>query len=159
VRSGPGPLPRAGLIAALFVAVFAAACPDGDRASGRDLGCPAIDGAAAITAAGVYRYVSAEFALSGTITFAQEGSLLRVTDTSYDTGNDRSLIGSAALAGNRLDIVLTPKNGDTNYTAQVSFVFSDGGRRFCLLGFSDTNGDTGQEASYLGAQVTTGTSR
>jgi hypothetical protein len=137
----------------VLAAVAAAGCVGNEEAPIR---CAAVDPQASIIAAGVYRYASPEFALSGTITFAQEGSLVRVTDTTYDRGSDRALAGGATLAGNRLDVELTPKNGDTNYTAQVQFVFSDGGRRFCLLGFSDTNGDTGQEGSYLGALLSSG---
>ena len=143
--------------AAGLFALFAAGCLGGE--SNTPILCPAVDPGTAVTASGVYRYASGEFALSGTITFSQEGARVQVTDTSYDTGRDRSLIGAATLAGNRLDITLTPKNGDTNYTADVSFVFYSGGRRFCLLGFSDTNGDTGREGSYLGAQLMTSASR
>jgi len=117
--------------------------------------CPAVDPQASVEATGVYRYLSYEFALRGTITFEQQPGqrAVSVTDTSYDNAMDRALAGMATLQGNRLDITLAPRNGDTNYSAQVMFVFSDGGSRFCLLGFSDTNGDTGGIGSYLGSQV------
>jgi hypothetical protein len=52
-----------------------------------------------------------------------------------------------------MDAVLVPKNGDTDYRADVSFEFSDGGRHFRLLGFSDTNGDSGGPDSYYGDRL------
>ena len=112
---------------------------------------PVIDAGASVVVNGTYRYASPIFALRGTIDFAQQGELVQVTDTRYDNApRDRSVVGTAALAGNRLDIRLVPKNGDTDYTANVSFVFTEGGRRFCVPQFSDTNGDTGGDGSFFG---------
>jgi hypothetical protein len=102
---------------------------------------------------GTFRYASAIYGLSGTIRFEQDGSRVRVTDTTYDRGNDRALAGEAELLGNRLDIQLTPRNGDTNYSADVRFLFSASGSEFCLLGFEDTNGDVGGEGSYFGERL------
>ena len=120
--------------------------------------CPAqVDAGVTAGPSGVYRYASSVFTLRGTITFVSEGPVVRVIDTSYDNApRDRSLAGVATLAGNRLDITLTPTNGDTNYTALVAFVFTDEGRRFCVAGFSDTNGDVGGDASYFGQRVASG---
>jgi hypothetical protein len=73
-----------------------------------------------------------------------------VTDTTYDTGHDRALEGSGPWEGNRATVVLTPKNGDTDYSATVTFAFSADGRAFCLVAFSDTNGDRGGEGTYTG---------
>jgi hypothetical protein len=117
--------------------------------------CAAADPMASVAVGGTFRYGSPRFALAGTITFAQDGSMVTVTDTTYDTGRDRALTGAAPLQGNRLDVALVPKNGDTNYRAEVSLVFSEAGRRFCLLSFTDTNGDTGGEASYVGIRTST----
>ena len=137
--------------AALLALLLAAACPGPERPT--RIRCAAPDPDATLPAAGVFRYASPDFTLSGTITFVQQGTRVTVTDTTYDTGRDRALIGTTELQGNRLDITLTPKNGDTNYRAEVSLTFSDAGRRFCLLGFSDTNDDTGGEGSYVGTRI------
>jgi hypothetical protein len=73
-------------------------------------------------------------------------------NTSYDNSSDRALESAfTPLHGNRLDIVLTPRNGDTNYRADVTFIFSDDGDTFCVE-FSDTNGDTGGMGSYRGVR-------
>lgn len=114
--------------------------------------CATPDPAAQVEVNGAYRYSSSSsrYHLRGTITFAQAGSRVEVTDTHYDNARDRAVGGAADLLGNRYDVTMTPLNGDTNYTAQVSFVFGDGGKNFCLLGFTDTNGDTGGLASYFG---------
>jgi hypothetical protein len=117
--------------------------------------CPAVaDGGVTLAVNGVYRYASSLFELRGTISFAQQGEVVQVTGTSYDNApRDRSVVGMAPLAGNRLDVRLVPGNGDTDYTANVSFVFTEGGRRFCVREFSDTNGDTGGDGSFFGLQV------
>ncbi len=117
--------------------------------------CPAVaDGGVTLAVNGVYRYASPLFELRGTISFAQQGEVVQVSDTSYDNApRDRSVVGMAPLAGNRLDVRLVPRNGDTDYTANVSFVFTEGGRRFCVREFSDTNGDTGGDGSFFGLQV------
>ena len=100
---------------------------------------------------GVYSYSSSFYVLRGTITLTRDGTRVRVDDTTYENANDRALRGEGELQGNRLDVELTPKNGDTNYSANVSFLFDDEG--FCLLGFSDTNGDRGGEGSYRGYKL------
>lgn len=110
--------------------------------------------ATGINVAGTYRYAGDSiFLLRGTITFAQEGDLVRVTGTTYDNSGDRDLISQpTALQGNRLDAVLTPKNGDPDYRAEVRFLFGDGGDTFCVE-FSDTNGDAGPMGTYRGVRV------
>jgi hypothetical protein len=150
-----GPMSRFIVLAGLLLCL-PAACTQGDGYAPST--CPApVDAGAAVGPSGVYRYASSVFVLRGTITFASEGSVVRVTDTSYDNApRDRALGGRATLAGNRLDIKLTPTNGDTNYTADLAFVFTDEGRRFCVLGFSDTNGDVGGDASFFGQRVAGG---
>ncbi len=114
--------------------------------------CPPADPDVEVAVAGVYGYYSQVFALSGTITFAQQGNRVSVLETTYDGADDRSLLGEAELAGNRLDMTLTPANGDTDYSADVSLIFDDGGASFCLAQFSDTNDDAGGEGTYRGRQ-------
>ena len=112
--------------------------------------CPALDQSAAPNVEGVFDYASRVWPVYGTIAFEQAGHQVRVTDTSYANANDRALDGEGVLDGNRLEIMLTPKNGDTDYQAQVDFVFSEDGGVFCLLGFADTNGDEGGPGSHYG---------
>jgi hypothetical protein len=116
------------------------------------LTCAAPDSAAQVQVGGSYQYASSshKFHLRGTITFAQTDAVVEVTDTFYENARDRALGGVGELRGNRYDVGLVPLNGETNYRAEVSFVFGDGGRNFCLLGFSDTNGDKGGLGSYYG---------
>ena len=90
--------------------------------------------------------------LSGTITFTQDGDTVRVVDTTYDFAQDRALEGEAQLEGNKLVIRLVPKNGDTDYIADIIFLFSEDGSEFCVE-FSDTNDDTGALGSFVGARV------
>jgi hypothetical protein len=136
----------------VLAGLLAAACT---RTPPVRLACPAVaDGGVTLAVSGVYRYASPVFALRGTISFAQQGDMVQVTGTSYDNApRDRSVVGMAPLAGNRVDVRLVPQNGDTDYTANVSFVFTEGGRRFCVREFSDTNGDTGGDGSFFGLQV------
>lgn len=101
---------------------------------------------------GTYRYRSDVFGLSGTITFAQEGGRLFVTDTTYTTGDDRALEGDGPMQGNRATVRLVPRNGDTDYTADVTFAFTPDGNEFCLVEFTDTNGDRGGEGTYVGVK-------
>ncbi len=102
---------------------------------------------------GAYDYsgTGPQFGLFGTITFEQTGDTVRVTGTTYSNANDRSLMGEAGLAGNRLDIVLVPVNGDMDFEANVTFIFSEDSETF-VASFSDTNGDTGPLGSYEGAR-------
>jgi hypothetical protein len=146
---------RPGALALVALALAPAGCLDAGPAPAPTVTCAAPDAMASVRVGGTFRYASPEFALAGTITFAQEGSMVTVTDTTYDTGRDRALTGAAPLQGNRLDVALVPKNGDTNYRAEVSLTFAEGGSRFCLLSFSDTNGDTGGRGSYLGVRTST----
>lgn len=88
--------------------------------------------------------------MRGTITFEQVDQTVTVVETTYENSDDRELIGTGNLVGNRLDMTLKPMNGDTDYSASVSFVFSNDAMMFCLLGFSDTNGDRGALGSYVG---------
>ncbi len=115
--------------------------------------CVTNEAHATFSVTGVYRYRAAElFDLSGTITFAQEGDTVRVIDTTYDFVANRALTGIGDLEGNRLIITLVPRNGDTNYRADVTFLFSDDGDEFCVA-FSDTNADTGELGSFIGIRL------
>ncbi|NOT01597.1 MAG: hypothetical protein HOP29_13325 [Phycisphaerales bacterium] len=115
---------------------------------------PGDPGAAGLNVSGEFRYTGLApfFNLSGTITFEQDDDVVRVTMTTYDAGTDRPLIGAGALSGNVLNIVLVPENGDTNYRADVEFIFGENGDTFSVA-FSDTNGDIGGPGSYSGQRV------
>ena len=112
--------------------------------------CEGEDPDALVDVTGAYRYISRTFNLRGTITFAQTGTQVRVTETTYDNADDRPVVGDGDLLGNRLEMTLVPANGDTDYEADVGFLFDPDRRAFCLLGFSDTNGDVGGPGSYVG---------
>ncbi len=115
--------------------------------------CANSNPAASIDVSGLYRYSASDlFNLSGTIELAQEGQTVRVVNTTYDFGNDRALEGEGTLVGNTLAIQLVPRNGDTNYRADVQFVFGADGDEFCV-GFTDTNGDAGDNGSYIGRRI------
>lgn len=120
-------------------------------ACARDPICGREDPSASPNVAGTYRYASSRgFALTGTIVFAQTGRHVEVLETTYDNADERPLEGAATLAGNRLDITLVPVNGDTDYDARVGFLFDAATSAFCVTGFTDSNGDSGGAASYLG---------
>jgi hypothetical protein len=104
-----------------------------------------------IDVTGTYRYSSPiPFMISGTIIFEQSGDTVRILNTTYDNNvPNRALMGEAQLNGNTLDIAMVPTNGDTDYRADVRFVFSDDGDTFCVE-FSDTNNDTGALGSFTG---------
>ena len=107
-------------------------------------------GAAVVNVNGTYRYASTVgYGLRGTITFVQSGTNVICTGTTYDNANDRELEGQATIVGNRLEIQLVPINGDPDYSADVTFLFSPDGGQFCCS-FSDTNGDVGQMGAYDG---------
>ncbi|MDH3590942.1 MAG: hypothetical protein OER88_03635 [Planctomycetota bacterium] len=91
------------------------------------------------------------FALRGTITFEQVGDLVRVVNVTYANANDRPLVGEATLNGRQLDIVLVPENGQTDFRADVTFIFSEDGNSF-EVAFSDTNGDMGDLGDYVGTR-------
>src|SRR6185503_405728 len=94
--------------------------------------CGRDDPGAVVDVAGTYRYASSRgFALTGTIVFAQTERQVQVLETTYDNADDRPLKGAAPLAGNRLDITLTPLNGDTDYEAKVGFLFDPATSAFC----------------------------
>ncbi len=115
--------------------------------------CAATDGEATVDVAGVYRYNAADLLnLSGTIEFSQDGNTVQVVNTTYDFGANRALDGEGTLAGNTLTIQLFPRNGDSNYRADVAFVFTSDGEEFCV-GFSDTNDDAGEMGSFVGRRV------
>jgi hypothetical protein len=102
--------------------------------------------------AGTYDYAGTfGHFLRGTVTFEQAGEMVRVVNVTYENANDRPLVGEAMLEGDRLEIVLVPENGDTDFHADVTFVFSADGDNFSVA-FSDTNGDTGILGSYLGTR-------
>ncbi|MCH9003285.1 MAG: hypothetical protein IIC02_11985 [Planctomycetes bacterium] len=115
---------------------------------------------ATLNVAGVFRYagngVNADtggsFNLSGTITFEQQDNMVRVTDTTYDSGGLRRLESEFAdLRGNELILTLNPINGDTDYQAAIKFVFSEDGDEFCVE-FLDTNNDQGALGSFTGVR-------
>jgi hypothetical protein len=171
--------------AAVLALALAAGCLDGGAGYG-PVRCPAVDPQASVFVDGRYRYASYRFTLRGTITFAQVAGdpRVRVTGTTYDNAGDRPLVGESVLQGNRLDIRLVPRasttggndggenggidggndagqdahndGGRPDYSAQVSFVFYEAGARFCLLGFSDSNGDVGDMGSYVGQALLIG---
>ena len=90
--------------------------------------------------------------MTGTITFEQEGDLVRVTGTKYEnTTGLRELKGEATIHGTRLEMVLVPINDDPTYVAHVLFIFSEDGSVFGVS-FSDTNGDKGGMGSYIGVR-------
>jgi hypothetical protein len=148
-------IPRPGACSLALLVLLGTACEDDEPI---DLpSCPAHDTSASPEVAGTFRYESLVFGLSGEITFEQEGDLVRVTDTTYDQPDvaaiARSLEGEAMLDGNRLELSLVPKNGDTDYAADdVTLVFGPSGDDFCLLEFTDTNDDRGGEGSYTGTR-------
>ena len=102
---------------------------------------------------GTYRYGGDSiFLITGTITFEQQGNMVRVTDTTYDSSPNREVSsGFFPLQGNKLVADLTPKNGDTDYTAHVIFLFTEDGQRFCVA-FNDTNGDAGDMGKFSGVR-------
>ena len=116
-----------------------------------DPGCPPESENVELNVQGTWRYAGRSiFLLRGSITFEQNGKLVRVTDTTYDNASDRALQSEfTPLQGNKLVLVLTPRNGDTDYTANVTILFTDDAQRFCCE-FSDTNGDEGDMGTYTG---------
>jgi hypothetical protein len=144
------PLARA--LRVLWLTLLLAACGSSDGST------PAVQWdceelpAAVVDVTGTYRYSSTTgYFLRGTITFVQTGTTVQCTGCTYDNANDRELEGVATIVGNRLDITLVPINGDLDYTADVTFLFSPDGNEFCC-GFSDTNGDAGPMGSYTGVR-------
>ena len=135
------------MIRAIVIAVLASlamGCAPGPT-------CGPEDPSASPNVAGTYRYASAHgYALTGTIVFAQTERQVQVLETTYDNADDRPLKGATALVGNRLDITLTPLNGDTDYDARVGFLFDAATSAFCVTGFTDSNGDFGGAASFHG---------
>jgi hypothetical protein len=108
--------------------------------------------AAVVDVTGTYRYTGTPgHFLRGTITFVQAGTTVVCTGTTYDNANDRELEGTATIVGNRLDITLVPINGDLDYEADISFLFSPDGSQFCCA-YSDTNLDMGPLGSYTGVR-------
>ena len=102
---------------------------------------------------GTYQFVGEEVpnTMKGTITFEQEGDLVRVTGTKYENNPSRELKGEATIKGTRLKIVLVPINDDPTYEAEVLFIFSEDGDTF-EVSFMDTNGDEGDMGSYTGVR-------
>ena len=109
------------------------------------------DPGAMLDVTGTFDFAGTSFAfgLRGTITFSQTGSSVDVTDTTYSNSPDRALMGTGTLVGNTLAIMLVPQNGDTDYEAEITFRFGDGGDTFWVA-FSDTNNDVGSLGSYIG---------
>jgi hypothetical protein len=134
----------------LAAAAALLACASED--AGPPVRCAEPSAAVTPEVSGVFDYASAISPVYGTITFEQSESEVRITDTTYANADDRPLEGVGALDGNRLQVVLTPKNGDADYEARVDLVFAEDGQSFCLLGFSDTNGDEGGAGSHWGTK-------
>jgi hypothetical protein len=117
--------------------------------------CAVEDPAATVNAAGVYRYAGEgtnvsgySFLLSGTVTLEQDGNLIRVADCTYDSPGLRPIESEwTPLEGNKAAMKLVPRNGDTDYVADVTFIFNDGGGEFCVA-YMDTNGDMGDMGSF-----------
>jgi hypothetical protein len=108
--------------------------------------------AAVVDVTGTYQYTGTPgHFLRGTITFVQTGTTVVCTGTTYENSGDRELEGTATIVGNRLDMTLVPTNGDLDYEAEVTFLFSPDGNQFCC-GYSDTNDDTGPLGSYTGVR-------
>jgi hypothetical protein len=119
--------------------------------------CADEDSESTVDVTGTFRYAGdVPGPLTGTVVLEQEGDTVRVLDSTSDFSPNRALEGEGTLAGNRLDIRLVPRNGDTDYIADVTFVFSDGGREFCVS-FSDTNDDAGVLGSFIGTRVSRST--
>ena len=117
--------------------------------------CADQDESATIDVSGLFRYSgNVVFSISGTIEFLQEGNTVHVLNTTYDLGDNRALMGEGTLVGNVLDIQLVPINGDTDFRADVFFIFNEDGNEFCVR-FSDTNGDSGDLGSFTGRRVGT----
>lgn len=133
------------------LALLLAACNSSDDPAVAGWECEELP-AAVVDVTGTYRYSgSTGYFLRGTITFVQTGTTVVCTGTTYDNASDRQLEGMATIVGNRLDITLVPVNGDLDYEADVTFLFSPDGSEFCC-GFSDTNSDVGPLGSYLGVR-------
>ena len=116
--------------------------------------------AAMINVAGVFRYsgggtnlqTGVGFDLSGTVTFEQQGNRVRVSDSTYDFAGLHRFAGEVTeLQGNRLVTQLIPINGDEDYRADVTFIFSEDGSSFCGE-YTDTNLDTGKLGSFVGVR-------
>jgi len=102
---------------------------------------------------GTYLYVgsSGAFPLRGLITFEQDNDTVRVLSTTYFNALDRSLKGETTLVGDTVTIRLVPVNGDTDFHADCTFVFSADRNTFDVQ-FADTNGDAGPFGSYRGTR-------
>ncbi|MCK6461868.1 MAG: hypothetical protein L6Q95_18465 [Planctomycetes bacterium] len=134
------------------LALLLAACNSSDDPpAGAVWACEELP-AAVVDVTGTYRYTGTPgHFLRGTITFVQTGTTVVCTGTTYDNAADRELEGTATIVGNRLDITLVPINGDLDYEADITFLFSPDGNDFCC-GYSDTNLDTGPLGSYTGVR-------
>lgn len=133
------------------LALLLAACNSSDDPPAAGWACEELP-AALVDVTGTYRYTgSPGHFLRGTITFVQTGTTVVCTGTTYDNAADRELEGTATIVGNRLDITLVPINGDLDYEADITFLFSPDGNEFCC-GYSDTNLDTGPLGSYTGTR-------
>lgn len=82
------------------------------------------------------------YTITGLIAFEQEGTRVSVGPNTHSNPSNRELVGEADLTGNVLEIVMVPKNGDTDYTANVTLRFEADGSRFAGE-FTDTNNDFG----------------
>ena len=145
----PGPTSVAFLVGFLLLS-----CNGGEQSSDELVSCVTFDASADVDVSGIFEYSGVfQFLLRGTITLEQEGATVRVTDTTYENAFDRALEGEGTLEGNRLGITLVPKNGETDYSAEVIFLFGEDGETFCVE-FDDTNGDAGPMGTYRGRRIT-----
>ena len=124
----------------LVVALGSAGC-------GQDLDIPADPSAETPTVSGTYEWTATIQGENpglglGTITFAQDGDVVAVTNTTHESTADRDLMGSATFEGNVLVMQMVPRNGETDYSADVTFRFTADGSRFDV-DFTDSNNDFG----------------
>lgn len=147
VRNDNGGVCNAGLMRVWAFLILLAGCTD------RGTLFPVENPGAMVDVTGTYDFFGSgpQFGLFGTITFQQTGNTVQVVSTTYANSNDRPLMGVAELAGNRLDIMLVPVNGDMDFEAQVTFLFTEDSGGF-VVSFLDTNGDSGPLGSYQGAR-------
>ena len=96
---------------------------------------------------GIYEWIAEirganTYTLTGTITFEQDGPTVSIANTIHSNPANRDLVATADLEGNVLNMMMVPRNGDTDYTADVTMRFTSDGARF-ESEFDDTHDDFG----------------